>query len=172
MTKPNTIAAAALLFLLATASAGAQELMDRDIPRPDPRTLLQQPPMPSLQKDANQDPPKPGIVQRVFDKKFFFLTALSIGTSIAATATITRCRRDHGIGPCTDGGYGPYAQREALRQVQTGFLILPSYKIKRIEDQDGIRRKFWWVFPAFNAAWNSGVMIENARKHYGPKDKD
>jgi len=111
-------------------------------------------------------------VQRVFDKKFFFLTALSIGTSIAATVTITRCRRDHGIGPCTDGGYGPYTARETLRQVQTGFLILPSYKIKRIEDEDRIKHKFWWVFPAFNAAWNSGVMIENARKHYGPKDKD
>ena len=112
------------------------------------------------------------IKHRVFDKKFLLATAISVGVSIAATATITRCRRDHGIGPCTSGGYGEYHARETLRQVQTGFLILPSYKIKRIEDEDGKKHKFWWVLPAINAAWDGGVIAENARKHYGPKEKD
>jgi hypothetical protein len=112
------------------------------------------------------------IKHRVFDKKFLVATALSVGLSIAATRSLVRCRADHGIGPCTDGGYGPFTQREVVRQGMTGFLILPSYEIKRIEDRDDAKHKFWWVIPAFNAAWNSGVMVENARKHYGPKDKD
>src|SRR5690242_10911042 len=87
----------------------------------------------AMKAQENPDPPKHAILHRVFDKKFLFLTALSVGTSIAATITISRCRRDHGIGPCTDGGYGEFNARETLRQVQTGFLIIPSWKIKKIE---------------------------------------
>jgi hypothetical protein len=112
------------------------------------------------------------IKHRVFDKKFLVATAVSVGLSIAATRSLVRCRADHGIGPCTDGGYGPFTQREVLRQGMTGFLILPSYETKRIEDRDDAKHKFWWLFPAFNAAWNSGVIVQNARKRYGPKDKD
>lgn len=161
----------AAFFLLASLAltSRAQELADRYIPRPNARTLLQQPPMPSLQKDVNPDPPKQGIRQRVLDKKFLLATAISVGASIAATATISRCRRDHGIGPCTDGGYGPFTQREVIRQALTGFLIWPSFEVKRIEERDGADHKIWWIFPTFNAAWSSGVIIQNASKHYGAR---
>ena len=113
--------------------------------------------------------PISAIKHRVADKKFWLATGISIGTSIAATITISRCRHDHGIGPCTNGGYGPFQARETLRQVQTGFLILPSYKIKAIEDRNNDKHKFWWLFPAINAGLDSGMIIQNARKHYGPK---
>jgi hypothetical protein len=117
--------------------------------------------------------PKPARRHRVFDKKFLLLTAVSVGASIAASFAIHRCRRDHGIGPCTDGGYGEFKTRETLRQGLTAFLILPSYKIKKIEDEDGGKYKFWWLFPAANAGLNLGVIAQNAGKRYGPKrDKD
>jgi hypothetical protein len=127
-----------------------------------------QEPMPSLQKEP--DPPKPTVLHRVFDKKFLIVTAISVASSVAATYTINRCRQDHGIGPCTDGGYGPFRAREILRQVQTGFLVLPSFKIKQIEDRKEMKHKLWWLFPAINTVLNTGVMIQNSRKHYGPKE--
>ncbi len=114
----------------------------------------------------------PAVKHRTFDKKFLVWTALSVGASIAVTATLTRCRHDHGIGPCTDGGYGEYKTREVLRQGLTGFLILPAYKIKKIEDEDGSRHKFWWLLPAFNTGANATIIAQNALKRYGPREKD
>lgn len=112
------------------------------------------------------------IKHRVADKKFWISTAISVGTSIAASATINRCRRDHGIGPCTDGGYGEFKTREGFRQGLTGFLIFPTYKIKKLEDQGGTKYKFWWLFQAANAGVNIGVIVQNRRKPYGPKELD
>jgi hypothetical protein len=163
-----------LLALLAASPARAREREDRFIPRPDPATLLEQPPLPMLTKDlgdVNPGPPKKGIIGRIFDKKLLFLTAVDVGLSIAATKSLVSCRADHGIGACTDGGYGEFKTREGLRQGLTGFLALTSWELKWIEDQDGDKYKFWWLFQAGNAAVNAGVMIENGRKHFGPKDK-
>ncbi len=157
-----------VLFLAVAIPAAANE-----IPRPDPRTLLQQPPMPSLQKDTNPDPPKKTIKQRLFDKKAIFLTAANVGTSIWATLAIRKCRADHGKGPCADGGYGPFGWREGLRQTQTGGLAILSLKIKSIEDADGDKHKFWSTLQAGNIGWNLGVIAENANRRFGPKrEKD
>lgn len=109
---------------------------------------------------------------RVFDKKFIFVTALSVGVSIAATVAVSRCRHDHGIGPCVDGGYGEYKQREALRQGLTAFLIWPSYRIKQIEDSEGSEHSWWWTLQAANTALNIVPIAINARRHYGPRDRD
>lgn len=110
------------------------------------------------------------VKHRVADKKFWISTAISVGSSIAASATINRCRHDHGIGPCTDGGYGEFKTREGLRQGLPAFLILPTYKIKQIEDEDGSKYKYWWLLQAANAGVNVGVIIQNKRKHYGPRE--
>ena len=92
--------------------------------------------------------PVPAVKHHVFDKKLIILTAVSIGVSIATSSTINRCRHDHGIGPCSDGGYGEFKAREVLRQVQTGFLVLPTFKIKKIEDDRQSKHKFWWLIEA------------------------
>jgi hypothetical protein len=113
--------------------------------------------------------PKAPVKHRIADKKFWLLTAASVGASVAASFAVNRCRRDHGIGPCTDGGYGEFKTREVLRQGLTAFLILPTYKIKKIEDEDGAKHKFWWLFEAGNIGLNAGVIAQNAGKHYGPK---
>lgn len=123
---------------------------------------------PSLQKPV--DPPKPTLRHRVFDKKFLFVTAANVGFSIAATRSLVKCRHDHGIGPCTDGGYGEFKTREGLRQGLTGGLAILSYFHKQAEDEDGGKYKFWWLFQAGNTAVNAGVIVQNARKHYGPRD--
>jgi len=135
--------------------------------KPQPERPSYLPPLSDLQKAP--DPPKPGFRHRVFDKKFLLVTAVSVGVSIAATRSLTRCRADHGIGPCTDGGYGEFKAREVLRQGLTGFFILPSYKVKSIEDNQGCKHKFWWVFPVVAIGMNAGVMVQNQSKHYGPK---
>lgn len=123
-------------------------------------------------QDINRDPPKDIRRHRVADWKWWTANIVSVGTSAAATYYLWRCREDHGIGPCTDGGYGPFKAREILRQGQTGAFIGISWKIKEIEDNQGSHYKFWWLFPVGNAAYNAGVMIENARKNYGPKEVD
>lgn len=115
---------------------------------------------------------RPVVKHRVFDKKFLAVTALSVGLSVAASFTLARCRHDHGIGPCSDGGYGEFKAREVLRQVQTGFLILPTWKLKSVEDEEGAKHKFWWIFEAANAGLNAGVIAENRSKHYRPKELD
>lgn len=129
-------------------------------------------PLPSLQQDVNLDPPKKVIRQRFFDKKAVFLTVVNVGVSIWATLELNECRKDHGIGPCTDGGYGPFKAREILRQGQTGGLTLISLKIKSIEDRNDDKHKFWWTFQAGNIGWNLGVILQNRAKHYGPKEID
>jgi hypothetical protein len=123
---------------------------------------------PSLQKPV--DPPKPTILHRVFDKKFLVVTAINVGVSIGTTLAIAKCRQDHGIGPCQDGGYGPFPAREALRQGLTGFLILPSFKVKAIEDRDNDKHKFWWLIQTVPVAINTQILVSNRLKHYGPKE--
>jgi hypothetical protein len=115
--------------------------------------------------------PKP-VVRRILDKKFLLQTALNVGISIAATRSLAACRRDHGIGPCTDGGYGEFKAREVLRQGMTLASIPLSFKIKSIEETNQDKHKFWWIIQAVPIGINSGVMIQNASKHYGPKEKD
>jgi hypothetical protein len=115
-------------------------------------------------------PPEPKPAARVTDKKFWMLTGLNVGLSVAATRSLVACRADHGIGPCTDGGYGPFNAREVLRQVLTAATIPISWKIKSIEDGNHDRHKFWWVMQAIPIGINSGVMIQNAVKHYRPKE--
>jgi hypothetical protein len=160
-----------LLGILLALGLAAQAARADDIPRPDPRTLLEQPPLPSLQMELT--PPKPGIVHRVFDKKFAAVLVADIVVSVVATKKLKKCRADHGIGPCADGGYGEFTAREILRQIQTGAVSLLSWKIKTLDDRDGSKYKFWWLFPAANAAWNAGGIIQNATKHnWPPRDKD
>jgi hypothetical protein len=117
-------------------------------------------------------PPEPKAAARVTDKKFWMLTGLNVGLSVAATRSLVACRADHGIGPCTDGGYGPFNAREVLRQVLTVATIPISWKIKSIEDGNHDRHKFWWVMQAIPIGINSGVMIQNTVKHYRPKETD
>lgn len=123
-----------------------------------------------FQQDVNTVPPKDTIKTRVADWRFWTANGISVGTSIAATRTITKCREDHGIGPCNAGGYGEYKSREFLRQAQTGTLFFISLKIKGIEDENHDRYKFWWLLPLGNAAYNAEVIITNATKHFGPKE--
>ncbi len=112
------------------------------------------------------------VKHRVADKKLWISTAISVGASVAASFALNKCRHDHGIGPCTDGGYGEFKTREGLRQGLTGFLILPTFKLKKLEDDDGSKHKLWWLFQAANTGVNLGVIAQNARKHYGPREKD
>ena len=123
-----------------------------------------------FQQDVNATPPKDIIKHRVTDWKFWTANGVSIGSSIAATYSLVKCREDHGIGPCTDGGYGEFKTREGLRQGLTGGIVLLSFKIKSIEDENNDRYKFWWLLPVGNAAFNSSIIITNASKHYGPKE--
>jgi len=132
--------------------------------------FVQTAPIPQMAKDTSQMPTKSAIKRRVTDGKFLLANGLSIGASVAATLTITRCRRDHGIGPCLDGGYGDYKAREGVRQAQTGILFGVSWAIKRIEDEDGSRHKFWWIFPIGNAVYNTAIVTVNATRHYGPRE--
>jgi hypothetical protein len=77
------------------------------------------------------------------------------------------------VGGAAAEGSGEFKTREVLRQGLTAFLILPTYKIKKIEDEDGAKHKFWWLFEAGNIGLNAGVIAQNAGKHYGPKrDRD
>ncbi len=134
----------------------------------------------SLQKPL--DLPKTTIRRRVFDKKFLVVTAVSVGVSIGTSFAVNKCRHDHGIGPCQEGGYGEFKTREGLRQGLTGFLILPSWKLKQIEESpvltgakdngQGAKHKFWWLFPAANAGFNAAIIAQNKFKHYGPRDHD
>lgn len=40
--------------------------------------------------------------------------AVPAGTAILATHEISNCRKEFGIGPCPQGGYGAYKTRQAL----------------------------------------------------------
>ncbi len=149
--------AAALLFFVAVPLHAQERAADA--------------PLPFLQKPL--EPPKPGIRKRVFDKKFLAVTAVNIGASVAASFALNKCRHDHGIGPCTSGGYGEFKTREALRQGLTGFLVFTSWKLKQLEDEDGSKHKFWWLFQAANTGVNAGVIAQNASKHHWPaRDRD
>lgn len=116
--------------------------------------------------------PIPVVKHRLIDKKFVALTLLNIGVSVAATKSLVACRADHGIGPCTDGGYGPFPAREAVRQAFTGTMALISLKLKSIEDKGTYRFKFWWIPQAVSIGVNAGVMIQNASKNYKPKERE
>lgn len=132
------------------------------------RTVETGPLVRDFAQDVNADPPKSVFRQRLFDKKLVGLLAADIGVSIASTRSLVRCRADHGIGPCNDGGYGEFKARETLRQAQTATLDLCAIFLKRAEDkQDG--RKFWWLFPTFNTAWNASNIARNAFHTYPPK---
>lgn len=118
------------------------------------------------------NPPTPAAKPAVADLKFWLLTGANIGLSVARTKSLVRCRADHGIGPCTDGGYGEFKAREIIQQGATAGSIILSYFHKRAEDRDGSSPKFWWIWQGGSIALNTGVIVTNASKHYGPKERD
>lgn len=123
-------------------------------------------------QDVNPDPPKATVKARVADVKFWLVTGVNVAVSITATKKLVDCRHDHGIGPCVDGGYGEFKARETLRQGFTGGVTLISFEIKKIEDREDNKYKFWWLLPALNSAWNASGMIRNASHSFPPRDKD
>jgi hypothetical protein len=156
------VAFLSVFLFIASARANERTVCIEDICR-----TVQEGPLP----DMAQELPKPAAHgPRIADLKFWLATGINIGVSVATTWTIARCRADHGIGPCQDGGYGEFKTREGLRQGLTGGLTLVSFEIKKIEDTNGDRHKFWWLFPVGETAVNASVIIENAARHFGPKE--
>lgn len=115
--------------------------------------------------------PKPAARARVADKKFWLVAGLTVGTAVATTLTINRCRHDHGIGGgCVDGGYGEYRAREALRVSLAVGMAALAWPLKRIEDEDDRRFKAWWMMPVGVAAWNASTIARNGARTFGPRE--
>lgn len=115
--------------------------------------------------------PKPTSRVRVADKKFWLVAGLTVGTAVATTLTVNRCRRDHGIGGgCADGGYGEYRAREALRISLAAGMMALAWPLKRIEDSEDHGIKVWWAMPAAVAAWNASTILRNRARSFGPKE--
>lgn len=115
--------------------------------------------------------PKPALRHRVADKKFWLMAALAIGSAVATTATIHRCRQDHGIGPCVGGDYGPFPAKESIRLSVTGGLVAVSYFWKRLDDEQGTRPALWWTFPMGAIALNGGTIARNQLRTFGPREQ-
>lgn len=128
-------------------------------------------PLLSLTQDTARMPLK-AIKPRVADLKFWIVTVADVAISIAATRKLVNCRHDHGIGPCVDGGYGEFKTREGLRQAFAGGATLISFEIKKIEDSNDDKYKFWWALPVGNIAWNASGMVRNATHGFPPKEKE
>jgi hypothetical protein len=106
---------------------------------------------------------------RTLDKKFWVLTAVNVGVSIATSLAVQRCARDHGFGVCQAGGYGDLKAREGVRQGFTGGMILISFKAKQAEDEEG-GRKLWWTIQAAPLAINTEILLANRLKSYSPRE--
>lgn len=112
------------------------------------------------------------VKRRVADWRWWVVTGVTVGTAIVTTRTIDRCRTDHGIGPCVDGGYGEYRAREALRISLAVGINAVSWPIKKIEDEDGRRFKTWWLLPAGVTAWNASTIARNRARTFGPRETE
>ena len=109
---------------------------------------------------------------RVADWKWWVMTAAVVGSSIATTATVHRCRHDHGIGACVAGDYGPFPAKETIRLGFSATAIPLSYLWKKQDDEEQRKVKLWWLIPAVPIVINTGTMARNANRHFEPKDID
>ena len=114
--------------------------------------------------------PLDAIKHRVLDKKFWTVTAINVGLGIITSRAIQKCRADHGIGPCQDGGYGDFNAREGVRQAFVIGMELPAFKVKQIEDEQPSKHKTWWAILAVPIGINTEILVANRLKHYGPKE--
>lgn len=107
---------------------------------------------------------------RVADWKFWVMAAANIGTSIATTTTIQRCKHDHGPDQCIGGGYAPMPPTETIRTATVVSMVSLSYFWKRQDDEGGAKHKLWWLYDVGPMAFNGAIIARNANRTFKAKD--
>lgn len=108
-----------------------------------------------------------------FDKKFWILAAVTVGSAFAANHTVHECQtrfgRDQG---CFGGSYSSNNLKDGLRIGFTAGMVALAYAAKRNDAPTGV----WATFQAAPLTWNTVTIAQNLRHKGCPvsicKDND
>ena len=171
-----------ILMALFAGTAYSQELsenaaqkhsnkVDAPSPRlPDANTddaehfiCLSNPPIP-CGRDVVPPFTSPNRAERVADKKFWFLAAAAVTSSVLLVEATKSCRETVGRGQCV-GHYGSQIALQGIRTSITVGMVGVSYYWKKLDKEARNRRSVWWVFPVGATLVNVALVGNQYSKH-------